>query len=110
MQVAANTLERAMAVPWDQLGPDWAKSVRMPEWAKQLMDDGRVAVEVEPLKGCSGAKLIRVEVSYGSGSIRARRSVELVAVRSAREASVPSRTAAAGGHDRDAGEKQETKK
>jgi len=88
LQTAANVLEQASAIPWEQLGPEWARSVQLPNWAEEVLADGRVTVEVKPLEGQLAAKLVRVTVSYDSRAVGGRRSVELVAVRSAKSVKV----------------------
>jgi hypothetical protein len=85
VETAANMLEAARAVPWDELGPDWAKAQHLPESLAKL-PESRLVVRVSPEPGHPRTK--RVSVAIHARPARANPlDMEMVSLFSARSAS-----------------------
>lgn len=84
LETAANTLEAAQALPWDELTPAWARQQRLPESLASRLHDGRLTVQVAPEPGRPHARRTTVTVQWRLDDGKPVQPVQLVAVRSAR--------------------------
>jgi hypothetical protein len=82
-QEAANTLEIARALPWEQLTPEWASSQKLSESAARL-HEGNLTLKIEPEPKRPLTKRLTAIVTWKNGSRDEK--VELTAFRSARTA------------------------
>ena len=72
---AANAMERITSHPFDQIDTGDAGQARLSDYARQLLGDDALAVDVQTAEGDPPAKRITVAVAYkesdrGQGSIR----------------------------------------
>jgi hypothetical protein len=92
VECAANVLESARALPWEELTPEWAAGQRLPEHLGQRLPGGKLTVRVEPEAGRPHTRRVTVEVSWERTKEGPAGPVRLVGLSSARSA-----RAAAGG-------------
>ena len=78
---AANTLERVVARPWDQLSSDELAGLTLSEPAARRLSDPRLRVDIEPLPGSPAAIKISVRVDWINSAGDRGPPVELVAWR-----------------------------
>jgi prepilin-type N-terminal cleavage/methylation domain-containing protein len=82
-EMAANVLESARAVGWEELTPEWAQAQRLPEayaergWALE--------VHVAPEESRPLLKRVTVDVLWKAGTGPSQRPVELVGLFAARD-------------------------
>ena len=63
-QEAANVMERITARPWDELTPEFAKSIRLAPATLTTLRGGSVAVAITPDVGDTTAKKVAIEVRW----------------------------------------------
>jgi prepilin-type N-terminal cleavage/methylation domain-containing protein len=64
LEHAANVLEEARTVPWENLTDDWAESQRLPQDLTDQLLEGTLAVRVEPLEAQPFTKRVSVELRW----------------------------------------------
>jgi hypothetical protein len=86
LELAANILEEARSVPWDDLTDEWAETQSTsPDFAIQL-PDGKLAVHIERLESPVRTKRVHVELSWLPHDAGRPHTVHLVSLFSARAA------------------------
>jgi len=91
-QVAANVLQQAMTVPWEELNEKWAREVKIPGELRQIVPDLSINVSVQALSELDYAKRIVVRVEYSGPSGLPMMPIELTTIRSARSAPLEPKT------------------
>jgi len=89
IEEAQNVLEELYGRPWDELGPEAARGVKLSDEAQQVLPEGRVEAEIgQPEAGPKdpAAKRIVVSVRWQPGAARPELSVRLAAWKYARHA------------------------
>lgn len=86
LELAANVLESARAVPFDKLDADWAKSREVPSEMADLLPEGKVIATLDSSASLAPAKRITVEVQWLLMPGQPPQSVRLTTVLSPREA------------------------
>lgn len=76
LDVAANVLEEARALPWRELTPQWASARRLPEDLGGRLEAGSLKVRVEAEPSRPLTKRVTVEVGWKTGG-----GVQVVPVR-----------------------------
>ena len=87
LEVAANILESARVVPWNDLTPEWAARQQLPEALASRLDGGKLTVRVEPEEGQPRSKRLTVEIHWKLATGPAR-PVHLVSLFTARSAAL----------------------
>ncbi len=93
-EAAANVLEAARALPWDDLTPDWARRQALPEALAARLPDGRLDVRIAPDPSSPRTRRVSAEIHWREGRRRAPQSLGLVGLYSPRSA--PKATPAGG--------------
>jgi type II secretory pathway pseudopilin PulG len=88
VELAANVLSEAHAVPWEDLTKEWAESNRISEEALQQLSQATLTVNVEPLQAQPLTKRVTVDIQWTLVDGADSHSVHLVGLYSRR--SVPS--------------------
>ena len=83
VDAAVNVLEAARARPWDQLTPEWAAALAVPE-SLSRWPDSRLTVTVEPVPDRPRAKRVTAEVRWEREGREPWPSVTLATVVAAR--------------------------
>ncbi len=78
---AANLMERAFALPWDQLTNDELAGWEISEPSLRSHAQAKLAMEVVPLEQSPASKRIRIEISVPQPNRQASVEVQLVAWR-----------------------------
>jgi hypothetical protein len=86
LEAAANVLEQARALPWEELTPAWAGRQKLPESLANRLRDGKLDVRVEPEASQPKIRRVTVEIRWTPEGDKPARTVRLVALRSARTA------------------------
>jgi hypothetical protein len=86
LETAANVLEQARALPWEELTPAWAGRQKLPDALANRLREGKLEVRVEPEPSQPKIRRISVEIRWSPEQDRPVRTVRLVALRSARTA------------------------
>jgi hypothetical protein len=89
LELAANLLESAQALPWGELTPAWAAAQKLPEPLADRLTGGRLTVRVEPEKSRPRTKRVTVEVRWQDKQNVAARPIQLVGFFSARSVEGP---------------------
>ena len=76
---AANTLERIMIRPWDELTTDGLASLAMSQAAARRLPEPRLRVDVQPSEGPPPVKRIRVQVDWVNLADQRGEPVKLIA-------------------------------
>lgn len=84
LELAANVLEEARALPWDKLGGDWAADQSIPEGMADLLPGGKVTMTVAPAEKAAHARRVTALVSWQFEPNVGPYSVELTTVLAAR--------------------------
>ena len=84
VELAANVLEAARALPFDRLDKSWADAQTVPSESADLLPEGKVLVTLEPGQPTS-TKRLTVEVRWQVEPDHPARSVRLTSVFSNRE-------------------------
>jgi hypothetical protein len=87
LEAAANTLETARALPWEDLTPEWAAAQRLPEAWTKLQSDGRLEVRVEPETTAPRTKRVTVTIRWDFKPGMPPQELQLVTLFSARDVS-----------------------
>jgi prepilin-type N-terminal cleavage/methylation domain-containing protein len=90
LELAANIMESARALPWEGLSPDWAATQQLPESLSGVLPDGRVTVRVLPEESRQQNKRVTVTIDWKRDNGVMARPVELVGLFSARSPVEPS--------------------
>jgi hypothetical protein len=85
LEIAANTLEGARAVPWKSLTAKWAADQRLTEEWKQSQPDGELKVRVEPEAGLPQVKRVTVTLRWDFREGIPPQELELTTLIAARE-------------------------
>jgi hypothetical protein len=64
LELAANVLEEAQAVPWDALTHEWAESQSIAHDLVGELPEGKLTAYVEPLEDQKSVKRVRVQLSW----------------------------------------------
>jgi type II secretory pathway pseudopilin PulG len=64
LECAANVLESARTLPWDDLTPEWAAGQRLPEELARRLPGGKLTVRVEPEAARPRTRRVTVEVGW----------------------------------------------
>jgi hypothetical protein len=86
LEAAANTLEAARSLAWEELTPAWANRQQLPESLAGRLRSGKLEVRVEPVATQPRIKRVTVEIHWSPDDDKPARTVRLVALRSARAA------------------------
>jgi hypothetical protein len=86
VECAANVLESARALPWEDLTPEWAARQRLPEDLGERLPGGKLTVHVEPEANRPRTKRVTVELSWERTREGSAGPVQLVGLVSARSA------------------------
>jgi hypothetical protein len=84
LEVAANVLEEARALPWDEITGAWAESRRIPADLDSQLSDGTIDVRVEPVEGQPITKRVSVELRWMPEHDPESHSVRLIGLYSRR--------------------------
>jgi type II secretory pathway pseudopilin PulG len=76
-EAAANVLEAARSLGWQQLAPDWAQQQKLADYASARLADAQLVIHVE--EQASGVKRVEVEIQWPQSSTPALRSVLMIA-------------------------------
>ena len=85
-ELAANLLEAARALPFDQLDQRWADAQTIPSEMAALLPEGKVIVTVESAKSSANMKRVTAEVRWPLAPNQQPQSVQLTTLLSGREA------------------------
>ena len=85
-EAAANVLERAGALPWNELTPEWASAQRLPEHLAARWPNCRLTVRVEPEVKWPLVKRVAVEIRWTDAAPAKGKPFTLTAVFAARHA------------------------
>lgn len=85
LELAANVLEAARALPWEQLEQPWADAQTIPAASVDLLPEGKMVVTIEPVAGLPRTRRITVALSWQFAAYLPR-SVQLTTLLSARSA------------------------
>jgi hypothetical protein len=66
LEVAAGAIERATAVPWDQLTPERLAEIRLPPSVERILAGAKLTWTLEPAGSGPAAKHIRAELAWRS--------------------------------------------
>jgi prepilin-type N-terminal cleavage/methylation domain-containing protein len=86
VEIAANVLEEARALPYDELNQAWADGQAIPSEVEGLLTAGKVVVNVEADKLAPGTKRVSVTVQWQTEPDGPRQEVQLATVLSRHEA------------------------
>jgi Tfp pilus assembly protein PilV len=86
LEQAANVLEKARSLPWDQLTPEWAAAQKLPEALSQRLDQPVLAVRVQAIGAAPLTRKVTVEVRWKQSDTVPAPPVRLEALFSARSA------------------------
>jgi len=84
IEAAANVLEAARVVPWDELTPAWAGRQRLPAPRAGRLLDPELQVRVEPEPSRPQTKRLTVVVRWSPDPGKPAQQVQLVSLRAAR--------------------------
>jgi len=84
LELAANVLEEASALPFDQLNQTWADARAIPSEMADVLPEGKLRVTVDRLKDATQAQRVTADVSWQSDVGMPRRNVTLTTVLSGR--------------------------
>jgi prepilin-type N-terminal cleavage/methylation domain-containing protein len=86
LETAANILEAARGLAWEELTPAWAGRQKLPEHVAGRLRNGKLEVRVEPEASQPRMRRVTVEIRWSPEDDKPVRTVRLVALRSARAA------------------------
>ncbi len=75
-EAAANVLEAARALEWQQLGPDWADQQKLADYASARLDDAQLFVHVK--NETPTLKRVDVEIQWPQSASAAPRPVRMI--------------------------------
>jgi hypothetical protein len=87
VETAANILEAARAMPWNDLTADWAAGQRLPESLARRLPGASLRVRVDPVPSLPRARRVSLTIEWEQEKGIMARPVELSSVFSARSAS-----------------------
>jgi hypothetical protein len=90
LEEAANLLESARALPWEELTPQWAQKQRLPDGLADRLGHGRLTVKVEPVPSRPHTRRVSVTIAWGAEGLPGKQ-VHLTSLFSARTAAVSGR-------------------
>jgi type II secretory pathway pseudopilin PulG len=76
-EAAANVLETARSLDWQQLGPDWGQEQKLADYASGRLADAQLIVHVE--NQTSTVKRVEVEIHWPQSGTPAMRPVRMIA-------------------------------
>ena len=85
VELAANVLEAARALPPGRLDRAWAEAQKVPSELSEMLPEGKVVVTIEPAALAPHAQHVSVEVLWQRGPELPPRSVQLTTILSPRE-------------------------
>jgi prepilin-type N-terminal cleavage/methylation domain-containing protein len=77
---AANLLEAARAVPWNDLTPEWATGQRLPAFVADRLHDATLAVVVAPERDQPKLKRVTVDIRWDHRPTAPPEAVKLTAL------------------------------
>ncbi len=77
-QQAANVMEHLAAVPWDELTPESARQLQLPEQAPRALPNGQLEIEISSPPEEPDAKRVTVEIRWRNGAGKLVSPVRLV--------------------------------
>lgn len=77
-QEAANLMERLVARPWDELTPEFARSLSLTPAASEALRDGTLDVAIAPGRGEPASKSVAITIGWGDRSGASPAPVRLV--------------------------------
>ena len=80
IEIAANVLEEARAMPFEHLDEAWANGQAIPSEMAGHMASGKVLVTLEADKIAPGAKIVHVEVRWQAEAEASEQSVKMTTV------------------------------
>lgn len=86
LEIAANVLEEAQALPFEQLDQAWAEAQTLPSEVAGMLPEGKLLVTIATMKDAAQAKRVTVEVRWQQIADMPPRSVTLATVLSGRSA------------------------
>jgi hypothetical protein len=87
LEEAANLLETARTLPWEELTPQWAQKQRLPDGLAERLGHGHLTVHVEPVPSRPHTRRVNVTITWDRQSLPGQ-EVQLTALLSARSAAV----------------------
>jgi hypothetical protein len=87
LEEAANLLEAARTLLWEELTPQWAARQRLPEGLAERLGHGRLTVRVEPVPARPHTRRVNVTIAWDRQSLPGQ-EVQLTGLFSARAAAV----------------------
>lgn len=76
-EAAANVLEAARSLDWQQLGPQWAQEQKLADYASARLADAQLVVHVQ--NQSSRVKRVEVEIQWPQSGAPALRPVRMIA-------------------------------